>query len=78
MPSRRSRASVSTQLIGIAAVFAFVFTASFALFSAIKATVGLRVSAEEEEIGLDLTEHGMVAYHHSPESILKALEWEKR
>ncbi len=66
-------ASVSTQLIGIGAVFAFVFAASFALFSAIKATVGLRVSAEEEETGLDLTEHGMAAYHdHSLESILKA------
>ena len=69
-------ASVSTQLIGIAAVFAFVFTASFALFSAIKATVGLRVSAEEEEIGLDLTEHGIGAYNHSLENILKAAEGE--
>ena len=70
-------ASMSTQLIGIGAVFAFVFTASFALFSVIKATVGLRVSAEEEEAGLDLTEHGMAAYHdHSLEGILRAAEGE--
>ena len=47
---------------------------NFALFSAIKATVGLRVSAEEEEIGLDLTEHGMGAYNHSLENILKDAE----
>ena len=55
--------SYATQLTGIGAIFAFTFVASLALFSAIKATVGLRVSAEEEEEGLDLAEHGIAAYH---------------
>jgi len=32
------------------------------VFLAIKYTVGLRVSEEEEVAGLDTTEHGMVAY----------------
>ena len=32
------------------------------LFALIRATVGLRVSAEEEESGLDIGEHAMEAY----------------
>ncbi len=51
-----------TQLIGIAAVFAWTTVGAFIVFSAIKATVGLRVTAEEEEEGLDLGEHGVDAY----------------
>ncbi len=54
--------SITTQLTGIAAVFAFVFTASLALFYLIKVTVGLRVSEEEEEAGLDIFEHGVSGY----------------
>ncbi len=51
-----------TQLIGIAAVFIWTAVIAFILFSIIKKTVGLRVSAEEEEEGLDLGEHGLNAY----------------
>lgn len=51
-----------TQLTGIGAVFAWTSAASLLLFGIIKATIGLRVSGEEEEIGLDLGEHGMEAY----------------
>jgi Amt family ammonium transporter len=35
---------------------------AFVLFSVLKRTVGLRVSAEEELAGLDVGEHGTVAY----------------
>ena len=35
---------------------------SVVLFTLIKLTIGLRVSEEEEEIGLDVGEHGMEAY----------------
>jgi Amt family ammonium transporter len=35
---------------------------SYLVFWAIKATYGLRVSAEEEEAGLDISEHGMYGY----------------
>jgi Amt family ammonium transporter len=56
-----------TQLIGIAAVGAFTVVASGIAFMAIKATIGLRVSAAEEVEGLDLGEHGMEAYIiHTP------------
>ncbi len=50
------------QLIGVGAVFAFAMVAGFVLFGALKFTIGLRVSAEEELVGLDLGEHGSEAY----------------
>ncbi len=52
-------------------VFTFVFTLSFATFWAIKKTYGLRVSADEEEAGLDISEHGMYGY---PEQFIPAPE----
>ena len=51
-----------TQLIGALAISAFSFIFAFALMYILKATVGIRVSAEEEEIGLDIGEHEMRAY----------------
>jgi ammonium transporter, Amt family len=50
------------QLIGVVAVAAFVFVSALAGWAVIKAFVGLRVSEEEEIEGLDLREHGDVAY----------------
>lgn len=50
------------QFVGVVSVFAFTFVAAFIVFLIIKATVGLRVSEEEEVTGLDITEHGMEAY----------------
>jgi len=51
-----------TQLVGVAAVFAWVFGAALLLFGIIRMTVGLRVSKEEELKGLDIGEHGMESY----------------
>jgi Amt family ammonium transporter len=51
-----------TQLIGVVAVFVFVVVAASILFATIRATIGLRVSAEEEHVGLDEHEHGMKGY----------------
>jgi Amt family ammonium transporter len=56
---------LGVQLLGVFAYFVWAFGASWAIFWAIKATVGLRVSQEEEIQGLDPTEHGMVAYPYS-------------
>ena len=53
---------LAVQATGVVAVFGFVFLASLGLFAAIKATVGLRVSEEEEIHGLDIHEHGMWGY----------------
>jgi Amt family ammonium transporter len=50
------------QLIGIGAVGAFTFTASLLLWMLVKVILGLRVSAEEEYLGLDQSEMGLEAY----------------
>jgi Amt family ammonium transporter len=59
------------QVLGVVVVFAFVFAASYATFYAIRATYGLRVSADEEDAGLDISEHGMYGY---PEQFIPAPE----
>ena len=51
-----------SQIIGVVSIAAFVGVASFLMFAAIKATVGLRVPAEEEIEGLDVVEHGTPGY----------------
>lgn len=51
-----------SQLIGVGAIAAFVLVATVILFGAIKATVGLRVSEQEEREGLDVHEHGVPGY----------------
>src|SRR6185436_14259730 len=53
---------LGAQTLGIVAAFAFAFSSSFVVFWAIKKTIGLRVSAEQEEAGLDIVEHGMFGY----------------
>ncbi|MFQ3577906.1 MAG: ammonium transporter, partial [Verrucomicrobiia bacterium] len=50
------------QLIGIGAFAVFTFVFALVLFLIIKFTIGLRVSAEEENTGLDVGEHGNEAY----------------
>lgn len=55
-------ASFLTQLIGVLAIFGFTFAFSFAVFGALKATVGVRVSRDYEATGLDIAEHGVPAY----------------
>jgi ammonium transporter, Amt family len=65
-----------SQVIGVGAVAAFVAVTSGLLFLAIKFTVGLRVSEEEEIQGLDVLEHGAAGYGddvavpYTPESVL--------
>jgi Amt family ammonium transporter len=54
------------QFVGVVAYGAFAFGAALALFAVLKATMGIRVSEEEEIEGLDLAEHGMPAYDFTP------------
>ena len=53
---------LGTQLLGIAAVGAFVFAVSLVLWWVLKKTMGIRVTREEEIAGLDIGEHGNHAY----------------
>lgn len=50
---------LGVQLIGVVSVIAWVAITMTILFNVIKATVGLRVSKEEEISGLDIEEHGL-------------------
>ncbi len=51
-----------SQLIGVGTYAAFCLVTSGIILYALKATIGLRVTKEEEIEGLDLHEHGMTAY----------------
>ena len=51
-----------TQALGLVAVGAFTFTASFASLWVMKALWGIRVEPEVETAGLDVSEHGMWGY----------------
>jgi Amt family ammonium transporter len=57
-----SFAQLGAQALGIAVTFVVAFGVSFAVFFLIKKTIGLRVSAEQEDAGLDIVEHGMYGY----------------
>jgi Amt family ammonium transporter len=51
------------QLIGVVAVGSTAFVSAFVFFYLLKITIGIRVSEEEELMGLDIGEHGMEAYN---------------
>jgi ammonium transporter, Amt family len=67
-----SFSQLGAQALGIAVAFGCVFIASFGIFFLIKKTIGLRVSAEEEDAGLDISEHGMYGY---PEQFIPRPEY---
>ena len=65
--SKAGLGQLFVQLYGTLAVCAFSFVASFALMYILKVTIGIRVSEEEEEKGLDIAEHDMHAYETTME-----------
>ncbi|MCB0967850.1 MAG: ammonium transporter, partial [Ilumatobacter sp.] len=50
------------QIVMILIIAAWVGITTFIVFSIIKATIGIRVTAEEEIEGLDVLEHGLQGY----------------
>ncbi|MBN1114169.1 MAG: ammonium transporter [Oligoflexia bacterium] len=54
-----------SQFLGVSSAFIWAFGLGSLLFYIMKKTIGLRVSMKEEEIGLDIEEHGMEAYFTS-------------
>ena len=62
VPLSNSDASYGVQLMGIVAIGAFTLIASGIVWFALKATIGIRASEEEEVIGLDKAEVGVEAY----------------
>ena len=62
VPITNDASSFSGQLIGAATIFVWVFGASIVVWYILKATMGIRVSEEEEFSGVDIAECGMEAY----------------
>jgi Amt family ammonium transporter len=60
---------LGVQAIGVAAIVVWTFVLSSIVFRVIKATWGLRVSAQEELAGLDRIEHGTAAYPEFVEQV---------
>ncbi|WDZ55711.1 ammonium transporter [Paenibacillus polymyxa] len=66
---------LGVQLLGLIGTLAFVFVISFIILGAMKAIMGIRVTEEEETMGLDISEHGTYGY---PEQMKLVAEAEKR
>ena len=62
VPLSNADASYGTQLTGIVAYGVFTLAASTAFWFLLKATMGIRVTKEEEALGLDKVEIGIEAY----------------
>ena len=62
VPVSNPDTAFGTQLIGTISVCAFSFVLSYALFTALKTTVGLRISKAAEKQGTDKAEIGVSAY----------------
>jgi len=62
VPITNDGATFGAQLLGLVTIFAWVFIASFIVWFILKATVGIRVSEEEEYEGVDIGECGLEAY----------------
>ncbi|SLN18693.1 Ammonium transporter NrgA [Roseivivax jejudonensis] len=62
VPFYTSGTSFVTQIIGFVSIGIFVFVVSAVVWLILKATMGIRVSEEDEINGLDMSELGMEAY----------------
>lgn len=54
---------LAVQLVGVIATAAYSFVLTLVILKAVDATVGLRVSEDDEITGLDLSQHGEVGYN---------------
>lgn len=62
VPMTNGDSTVSGQIIGAMTIFVWVFVTSSIVWLALKYTMGIRVSEEEEYAGVDIAECGMEAY----------------
>ncbi len=55
-------ASLGAQLLGVLVIFGWVFVSSFVVWLILKLSIGIRVSQEDEYVGVDIAECGLDAY----------------
>jgi len=53
---------LGVQAIGVFTIAAFSFTVTYLVFKVLDKTIGIRITAIEEEIGIDKAEYGIDAY----------------
>jgi ammonium transporter, Amt family len=53
---------VLTQLVAVTATIAYAVVATFLIVKVVDLVLGIRISAKDEELGIDLATHGEVAY----------------
>ena len=53
---------VVTQLVAVGATIAYAVVATFVIVKLVDVILGLRISARDEELGIDLATHGEAAY----------------
>ena len=53
---------VGIQLIAVAATIAYAVVATFVIVKVVDLILGIRISAKQEEVGMDIAVHGEVAY----------------
>ena len=53
---------ILTQLIAVGATIAYAVVATYGIVKLVDVIVGIRIYARDEELGLDLSTHGEVAY----------------
>tara|TARA_R100000306_G_scaffold33412_1_gene34854 strand:+ start:125403 stop:126665 length:1263 start_codon:yes stop_codon:yes gene_type:complete len=62
VPITNDGSSFSGQIIGALTIFVWVFVTSLIVWIALKAVIGIRVTEEEEDNGVDISECGLEAY----------------
>jgi Amt family ammonium transporter len=62
VPLSNPDTAFGTQFVGVAAIGAFTFVASLVVWGILKVTMGIRLSDEADEVGIDQAELGMEAY----------------
>ena len=62
VPFTNGNTDFGTQFVGMFSVVTFSFVLSYITFTAMKATIGLRISKEAEKLGTDKAEVGVIAY----------------
>ncbi len=63
---------LGSQILAMVSVIAFSFVVTYAIARVLDATIGLRVSADDEALGLDQAEHAETAYNLSDASLGRA------
>jgi Amt family ammonium transporter len=70
VPLTNDGANLFGQIVGATTIFIWVFSVSAIVWMIIKAIVGIRVSAEEEYIGMDKIDCGIEAYPEFTRSVM--------